>query len=93
MWYDGGMGKEWQRDLLRFLKLAVSLICVSLCMAMEALLFFSLQEVWKQLIAGNLQLGDVAVFALSLVLSHTPFHAGVIWFSRQAQRLWDSSPG
>ena len=57
------------------------------------MLFFSLQEVWKQLISGNLQLGDVAVFALSLVLSHTPFHAGVIWFSRQAQRMWDNSQG
>ena len=84
------MVKEWLRDLFRFLKLAASLLTVSFCMAMEAVLFFSLQEVWKQWVAGNLRLWSVVIFASFLVLSHTPFHAGVIWFSRQVQRLWDN---
>ena len=97
MWYDGGMGKEWQhrlRPLWRWLKLfglsLAYLIPASFCVGAEVLLFFTLQETWKDWQANRIPRREFFQYSFLFILLHTPFFAGVLWLSRQVQRLWSS---
>lgn len=90
MWYDRVMVRDWQRRMLWILKLSGSLIGASFCLVVEVLLFFNLQEAWKDWEAGKSQLWELVRFAVFVALFHAPVLAGVFWFSRTAQRLWDS---
>ena len=89
MWYDGDMGKEWLRRGLWILKLSGSLTGASACLVVEVLLFFNLQEAWKDWEAGRSQLWELVRFAVFVAVFHTFVLGGVFWFSRKAQRLWD----
>lgn len=86
------MGKEWQQRLAGLwwgLKLSAALIAASLCIGAEVILFFSLQEAWKEWLSGKVQVWELVRFALLFLLMHTPSLGGVLWFSRRVQRLWD----
>ena len=82
------------RELYRWsfwlLKLSASLIGTSFCLGMQAILFFALQETWKLWAAGEIEQRQLVIFTVTLVLYHSPFLAGSLWFSRQVQRLWDN---
>ena len=91
VWYDGDMGKEWLRRGLWILKLSGYLTGTSVFMAAEVVLFFILQEAWKDWQAQKRVLAEVLWFTLAIALIHIPVLAGVLWFTRKAQSLWDAS--
>lgn len=89
------MGREWRqrtRRLWRWLKLfGLSLgylIPASFCVGVEVLLFFTLQETWKDWQAERIPLRAFFQYSLLFILLHTTFFGGALWFSRQVQRLW-----
>ena len=85
------MGKEWLRRGLWILKLSGYLTGTSVFMAAEVVLFFILQEAWKDWQAQKRVLAEVLWFTLAIALIHIPVLAGVLWFTRKAQSLWDAS--
>ena len=82
--------REFCRWILWLLKLSGALIGASFCMGMEAVLFFTLQETWKMWAAGSVQQWQLWILTFTLVVLHAPFLAGALWFTRTAQRVWDS---
>lgn len=85
------MVKEWRHRVLWVLKLAGYLTGTSVFMAMEVILFFILQEAWKDWQAQKRGLAEVMWFTFAIALIHIPVLAGVLWFTRKAQSLWDAS--
>lgn len=81
--------RELYRWSLWLIKLSASLVGTSFCLGMQAILFFVLQETWKQWAAREIEQWQLVIFTVALVLYHSPFLAGSLWFSRQVQRLWD----
>ena len=81
--------RQWLARQLRWLRLSGSLLGASTCLVMEVLLFFNLQETWKEWEAGKIQLWELGRFAVFIALFHTFVLGGVFWFSRQVQRIWD----
>ena len=83
------MGSELFHWTLWLLKLSGALIGASFCMGMQAVLFFALQETWKLWAAGGIEQLQLQILTATLVVFHSPFLAGALWFTRQVQRLWD----
>ena len=85
------MGSELFHWTLWLLKLSGYLAGASVFMAMEVVLFFVLQEAWKDWQAQQRGLAEVVGFTSVIALIHIPVLAGVLWFTKRAQSLWDAS--
>lgn len=77
------------KDLLWGLKMLGSLAGASSFMALQVVLFFTLQEAWKARAEGNIQQEGLVILTVSFILLHIPILGAVLWFTRAVQHLWD----
>ena len=77
------------KALLWALKMLGSLAGASSFMALQVVLFFTLQEAWKARADGSIRQEVLVILTISFILLHIPILGALLWFTRSVQHLWD----
>ena len=76
---------SWGSVLWNWTKLSGFLALVSASMAVQVIIFFTLQDVWKAWVGNEIDDSQFTILTILVVGFHTPVLCGVLLFTRASQ--------